>query len=50
MELLSLQKQIKWIEEHYHGRYALRRQRSSSTIGNHINNKDNDNNVNQLKQ
>ena len=45
-----LQKQIKWIEEHYNDLYALRRHRSSSTIGNHINNKDNDINVKHLKQ
>jgi hypothetical protein len=42
-----LQKQIKWIEQHYHGLYTLRRHRGNGNIGNNIN-KDN-NNVKELK-
>jgi hypothetical protein len=41
-----LQKQIKWIEEHYHGHYP---HRPYGDINNG-NNKDNNNNVKQLKQ
>jgi hypothetical protein len=41
-----LQKQIKWIGEHYHGLYTLRRHRYGN--GNNIN-KDDNNNVKQLK-
>jgi protein-arginine kinase activator protein McsA len=41
-----LQKQIKWIEQHYHGLYTLNRHRSNGNIGNNINK---DDNVKQLK-
>ena len=36
-----MQKQIKWIEEHYHGLYTLRRHRGNGNIGNNINKDDN---------
>jgi hypothetical protein len=41
-----LQKQIKWIKQHYHGLYTLRRHRGIGNIGNNINK---DDNVKQLK-
>jgi protein-arginine kinase activator protein McsA len=44
--IAALQKQIKWIEQHYHGLYTLRRHRGNGNIGNNINK---DDNVRQLK-